>query len=360
MFCCCALIVLVLTAAPARADAISLRDYFRACGIGDDDFARFSDDRQMADEELDVLRRIAVRLRDCPADSLSRMMASNSAIPPRAEAGGRRGQPLHVRGDVESIEAVTQVVAGGAVEPLLRCTLRRDASPHRAMIYVAELPEKWKNTAAGERMAADAVFVKYVPGERDESLPVLVAPRLLARAAGPLGDLDFDRGLFEGIRDNAPVTAADSGAFYRLLALTKKGRRGAAAARCGVARCSRCGGATVSANRPRERAACFAWPASPAASCACRSTTRPRPPGSARTIILKSTLSRTPCKTIRWSSARSNCRPACRWGGRRRYGEPVEVTGFFLKTWQYPTGLTAGRAGRSSRCDTRPCRLPRC
>ena len=35
--------------------------YFRACGIGDDAWTKFSDKRQIAAEELDVIRRIAVR-----------------------------------------------------------------------------------------------------------------------------------------------------------------------------------------------------------------------------------------------------------------------------------------------------------
>ncbi len=61
--CCRLLIALALLLILARADAAepSLTDYFRAWGIGDDAFAKFSDDRQVTDDELGVIRRIAVR-----------------------------------------------------------------------------------------------------------------------------------------------------------------------------------------------------------------------------------------------------------------------------------------------------------
>ena len=94
-----------------------LRDYLRACGIGDTDFARFADDRQMADEEVDVVRRIAVRLRDCPADSLRRLMAAelggdngreSAEVPSRADAKEHRGQAVRLRGRVESIEPAAE------------------------------------------------------------------------------------------------------------------------------------------------------------------------------------------------------------------------------------------------------------
>ena len=70
-------VALALAAIAPRAEAAGpgLLDYFRACGIGDDAFARFSDDRQVAAEELNVIRRIAVRC-----------------------ATGRRTAPTHVSG----------------------------------------------------------------------------------------------------------------------------------------------------------------------------------------------------------------------------------------------------------------------
>ena len=91
-------------------------DYFRACGIGDDAFAKFSDDRQIADEELGVIRRIAVRLRDCPIDRLQRMTPPETAaesnrlaagkLPSPAEAKGQRGRMFELQGSVVSVERV--------------------------------------------------------------------------------------------------------------------------------------------------------------------------------------------------------------------------------------------------------------
>ena len=50
---------------------------------------------------------------------------------------------------------------------------------------------------------------------------VFVAPRLQWRRESPLGNLGMDFGLFEGIRDNSAMTAADHDAFYRLLRLAR-------------------------------------------------------------------------------------------------------------------------------------------
>ena len=73
---CCWLLIalgLEMNVPGAGAAGPDLLDYLQACGIGDEDFAKFADDRQIADEELDVIRRIALRLRDCPTDQFQRM-----------------------------------------------------------------------------------------------------------------------------------------------------------------------------------------------------------------------------------------------------------------------------------------------
>ena len=108
--CCCFLVCAGKHGEQRRSAAPTLRDYLRACGIGDSDFARFADDRQMADEELDVVRRIAIRLRDCPADVLGRL-AAPADVPSRADAKDHRGQVVRLRGRIESVEPVEETIS---------------------------------------------------------------------------------------------------------------------------------------------------------------------------------------------------------------------------------------------------------
>src|SRR5208337_4303409 len=107
-------------------------------------------------------------------------------------------------------------------EPLWRCEVKLSGFPHRAVVYVAESPERGRVGSTGQRVQLDGVFVKYVPGAAAEPMAVLVAPRLRWHDDSPLGKLGMDFGLFEGIRDDSPMTAADRDAFYCLLLLAKK------------------------------------------------------------------------------------------------------------------------------------------
>ena len=164
--CCWLLLALGLAVNVPRADAAGpgLLDYFRACGIGDDAFARFADDRQIADEELDVIRRIAVRLRDCPADRLQHDAARDRpmAITRRRQSGDRRKASLARGGqgpawaDVRTprFRRVRGIRGGPGGEPLWRCTVTLSEYPHRAVVYVAEVPEKLRAGSAGQRVAA--------------------------------------------------------------------------------------------------------------------------------------------------------------------------------------------------------------
>ena len=312
---------------PVRAAAPALGDYLRACGIGNKDFARFSDDRQMADEELDAVRRMAVRLRDCPADALRRMMAQET-ISATADAKYKRGQIVTFRGRIESVEQVE--------DSLSRCTLASDTLPHRAVVYVGQIA---KEPNVNEQVAVNAVFVKYVPGVQDRTVPIAVAGRLLHRAAGPLGELDFDAELFEGALDRAPLAAADSAAFYRLLELTKS---------ADSPRLQRKAGALD----PVAAASLYRDPAGArgrllrVAGAARRAVRVPiDDPATAAQLGADHYFQIDLAVPALQDNAMVFCTlelpPGMPLGGPRSYSQPVDVTGFFVKMWQYPTGMTA-------------------
>ena len=356
------LLALGLAAIVPRAVAAGpgLLDYFQACGVGDDAFAKFADDRQIAEEELDVIRRIAVRLRDCPAERLQRMMrqdaekrgrgdtesASVSASPRlRVPVSFRRGQMFELQGSLVSVEPVED--PGG--DPLWRCVVALSESSHRAVVYVAEAPERLRTGRTSQRVVVDGVFVKYMPGVGAEQIAaVIVAPRLQWRPETPLGNLGMDFGLFEGISDNFALTAADHDAFYRLLQLARSAdpdrlRRDAE---------------RLDASS-EELPALFRDPAAGA-----RGT-----PGRGRLVRLSGTARRAvrvpiddPAVVSRLGAdhyfeidlvtegSQNNPLVFCTLdlpdgmpaGEPPSYGESIEATGFFLKNWEYPTALSEG------------------
>ena len=380
----------------SRAEALepSVLDYLHACGIGEEAFAKFSDDRQIAAEELDAIRRIAVRLRDCPADRLQRMMLPEISAAERsgtrlrvapAEAKRQRGRVCQLQGSLASVERVDDQNG----EPLWRCSVTLSDSPQRAVVYTATalaVPPGYhalmvggsppKGGTTSERVTVDGVFVKYVPAgtmsgtmypwsrSAVEPMAVIVAPRVQWRNDSPLGDLGMDFGLLQGIQDQSALTAADHDAFYRLLLLAKN----ADPARLGnhvghdVPMVAVGDAADLDGSSP-GLPALFHDP-------------QAGTPAAQRGRLVK--LSGKACRVVRVPvddpavatrlgadhyfeiDLVANRVPACGWqgnplvfctlhlpdgmplGGPPSYGEGVEVTGFFLKTWQYPTVLSQG------------------
>ena len=223
---------LAIGASRTAAAGPALVDYLRACGIGDEAFARFADDRQIADVELEVVRRIAVRLRDCPADVLGRMAtgmlpaggdgtaadaghAASTRLPQPAEAKMQRARTFEIEGSLASVEPVKD-----GDETLWRCGLTLTGSPRQAVVYAAEVSAALRTAGIGQRVAASGVFVKYVPAV--ESTAVFVSPRLGWRPDSPLANWGMDYAMLEGIQDDSALSATDHGAFYRMLQLAKR------------------------------------------------------------------------------------------------------------------------------------------
>ena len=172
---------------------------------------------------------------------------------------------------------------------------------------------------------------------------IVAAAAVQWRDDSPLGDLGMDFGLLQGIQDQSALTAADHEAFYRLLLLAEN----ADPARLGVA---------------MRRDLDASSPGLPALF---------RDPAAQRGRLVK--LSGKACRVVRVpiddpavvarlgadhyfeidlvaEGSQGNPLVFCTLdlpdgmplGGPPSYGEGVEVTGFFLKNWQYPTSLSQG------------------
>ncbi len=287
----------------------------------------------MADEEIEVVRRIAMRLRDCPADVLRRMMAQDTASA-TSDDKYKRGQTLRLHGRVESVEQVEN--------SLWRYALASETLPHRVVVYIGQVSKGPADRQIGnlphDEVAVDAVFVKYVPGVQDRPVPVAVAGRMQRRANRPLGGLDFDASLFDGVLDNAPLDSADSGAFYRLLALTRTadsaGQRAATAL-----------DAVTAASLFRDPAAArgrlfhvigvarraVRVPINDSAAVAQLGTDH-----YFQIDLAADSLQGNPLTFCTLELPRG-----MPLGGPPSYRQAIDVTGYFLKIWQYPTSMTA-------------------
>jgi hypothetical protein len=364
-FDCCWLLVaagMTTCGSPAGATEPGLLDYFQACGIGSDAFAKLSDDRQISDEELDVIRRVAVRLHDCPADrlrSLAHEVSTAAKLPALAEAKDARGRMFSLQGTIESVAPVE----GPDSEPLWRCTVALSAYSRRVVVYVAGLPGKLRTGGAGKGVAIDGVFMKFVPSPSAEPLPVVVAPRIEWRPDSPLGKLGMNLALFEGIQDRSRMTAADHDAFYRLLQI---------ATSADTARLIR--EAQRLDDSPAGLPALFRDPASQRGRLVRLSGTALR---AVRIAINEpAAVSRLGADhyfeiDLVADGSQNNPVVFCALElpeGMTSFGPPspgerVEVTGFFLKSWQYPTPLSAeenaDHAGSSQALQTAPLLIGR-
>ena len=210
------------------------------------------------------------------------------------------------------------------------------------MIYAADMPEKLRSGGSGQQVAAEAVFVKFVPGKMAERTPIFVSPRLQWRPPSPLADLGMDFGLLQDIHDNCPLTPDDHGAFYRLLELTR------------IADLGRPTGETKGQDDGlSDVAELFRHPATHRGRLV-------RLSGIARRVVavpidepaIEARLGVNHYYEIDLVCDGSQNNPVvfCTLdlpdgmpsGDPPSYGQKVEVSGFFLKDWQYSTGLSDG------------------
>ena len=318
-----------------------------------------------------MIRRIAVRLRDCPADRLQRLSrqkmppagsnvaadskrAAAGRLPSPAEANSRRGSLIALQGSLVSVELVED--RGG--EPLWRCIVRLSEPPQRVVVYVAEPPGNRLSGSPGQGVALDGVFVKYVPGIAADLMAVVVAPRLQSRWDSPLGKLGMDCGLMEEIHDGSALTAADHEAFYRLLLLAKNADPAALSREADCLDTSTQGLAELFRDPAGERGRLV------------------KLSGTARRVVrvpieepsVVSRLGADHYFEIDLVAEQSQGNPlvfctlslpdGMPLSGSPSYSQSIQVTGFFLKTWQYPTALSdeekAAQPGSSRALQTAP------
>lgn len=351
---------------PSRVEAgrspsvANARDLMGVYGIDGNEFKKFWDGRPLGDDETEILLRILSRLKDCRAADIERWAREPVEVAKLAAAPAvSRGAMFALSGRVVSLDPVQvppAVAERAGVRQLYRVVLLLDPEKRRAVVYTDRTAGAWsRGHAIGERVALSGMFLKLSASDLSEPLPVLVSPRLAWHPTTLLGNLGMDVALLDDVTDDKSLEDCDREAFYEMLA---------AAGRAQPGQLLRIAGEELnqSGQRKFSVAALFNEPAKQrgrlvSLSGVARRTVRI--PIEDLDIVARFHRDHYYEIDLFPDDSQGNPVVVCvpdlpegmSPGGPPQYREPIEVAGFFLKTWRYPAvlcdedrGLQSGKA----------------
>ncbi len=221
-------------ASPHRAPAgepDTPRSWFELYGLDDSHFAKFVSGRPLDADEVEPLLKVIFRMRRFTPEQIAQWTqrewsAEELAQMPQsyqAEMYRLVGQAI----DVEAITPAEEVASLFEMPEYYRCRIEL-ASGAKAEVYAASVPRAW--LAGGgpfpARCEVSGVFLKTAAAAtEEEKRPELVfaAARVAWHPPTPLGNLQFDYGLFDQVVDRAPP---ESEPFHEMLAAVRRSKRG--------------------------------------------------------------------------------------------------------------------------------------
>lgn len=231
-------------ASPA-GPASSPRELLELLGVSDWlDRAADGGDFPPAGNEL--LWRSLYAVRRLPLVDIDRWRRSEKLDDLRASPEKFRGEIITLTGTIVGFtrhEPPAEAAERFDLAAYYRCEIEVGPRRDRAIVYAPRVPERWRaDEPLAERVGVEGMFIMLAdedalaaahpqgksekddarsPGEgekEDKSPPILVARRVAWYPATPLGGLDMDMGLFDGISTRPALTADDRECFYQLLA----------------------------------------------------------------------------------------------------------------------------------------------
>ncbi|MEN6405639.1 MAG: hypothetical protein ABFC77_04120 [Thermoguttaceae bacterium] len=208
---------------------------FSALGVGPELFRQFVDGKPIASDKTEPLLRVLYRLRWFPAVDLDRWANEPDAMSDSTTHPDRRGAVFRLRGRVLQVELQrpsAQDAERFEMTRYYRCRLQLDNSPNSATseIYTENVPPSWRDGATPDVPGgALGVLLKAGLAHNGHLTWIFVAPRLAWYPDDPLGRLGMDFGLLESMQNEKPFdprSAADSEAFYQMLAAVGRAKPG--------------------------------------------------------------------------------------------------------------------------------------
>ena len=207
------------------------RELFRMLGVGDGYFDRLSNGGPIEGDEKESLFRILFRLRMFPALDVDRWALDSKRL---TEAIARpdkfRGSIFRLRGrviDVEPLKPAAEAAGRYELANYFRCRLQLDSPGETAEVYAEHVPAAWQEGAElDDPGGAFGVFLKLGRRNAGRTTLIFAAHRVAWYPDDLLGRLGMDVGLLDDVKDQEPLTAQDSEAFYQMFAAVGRAESG--------------------------------------------------------------------------------------------------------------------------------------
>lgn len=196
----------------------------------------FEQDEPLSEEETRQLLPLLKRLKSFDALSIARWTTADvSTSDILAKPSDFQSQLVHLQGTLLRVE-LQQLSEDDAERFELPSVSRCQVAINDdiiANVLVADVPKSWTSDTTNEPVSFAGLVIKRMPSEGDSSGLVFLAPRLAwhpTTTAGAnhsfgravLGGLGFDVSLLDDIRNRGPIRSQEREAFYQMLSATNR------------------------------------------------------------------------------------------------------------------------------------------
>ena len=206
------------------------RSWFELYGLDESHFAKFVSGRPLDADEVEPLLKVIFRMRRFTPEQIAQWTQRKWSVEELAQKPqSHQSEMFRLVGqviDVETVKPAEEVASLFEMPEYYRCRIEL-ASGAKAEVYAASVPRAW--LAGGgpfpARCEVSGVFLKTAAAKEEEKQPELVfaAARVAWHPPTPLGNLQFDYGLFDQVVDRAPP---ESEPFHEMLAAVRRSKRG--------------------------------------------------------------------------------------------------------------------------------------
>ncbi|MFW6124517.1 MAG: hypothetical protein ACOC46_00095 [Pirellulales bacterium] len=213
--------------APAEDRPTGPRDLLRRLNVDDSYFDHLQDGVPLRPSEDEVVLQLLDRLPQFRREDIARW--AEPIFPLKdvlASPEPHRGQIFWLAGRVSAVkpvELIPEVADRYGSWGYWWCTMRLAGKQAEATVLTRRVPDAWKRTieqdrALDERATAYGMFVKFASDSPERPQPMFAARRIAWHPPTPLGNLGFDVGLLDEVRNARPLSGGDRQAFYAMLA----------------------------------------------------------------------------------------------------------------------------------------------
>ncbi|MBN2579326.1 MAG: hypothetical protein JXB10_10075 [Pirellulales bacterium] len=201
------------------------REYLRGLGFDESLFTRFQNGRPLDEKEQEPLLRMLFWLRRLDPLDVGRWAKKtwSAAVKPSPDELFRlHGRLQHLK----RLEPPPELVERFELPQYYCATVLLEPDDRPVEIFIEKVPRSWpEGGRPGARVGAEAMFLKFAGPKFTQ--PVFAAHRLAWYPPTPLGDLGFDYGLFDDVKQYQPYGQKGREAFYQMLAAAGRAKPGA-------------------------------------------------------------------------------------------------------------------------------------